>query len=163
MAIEKFAAAKVLILHPTEDKLLLVSRVINGQIVFEPAGGRLDVDFDQKIAETFEECAIREAKEELNLDIKLGAYVGNYHFFWERVPHPSIRAFTICNVYMAESISDFSQLNKVGDLDSAPVYPQWVSYESILNGKIPFADSCIGLKDIIYSVVKNTKSMLEAV
>ena len=64
---------------------------------------------------------------------------------------------------MAESISDFSQLNKVGDLDSAPVYPQWVSYESILNGKILFADSCIGLKDIIYSVVKNTKSMLEAV
>lgn len=163
MAIEKFAAAKVIILHPNEDKLLLVSRMIDGQVVFEPAGGRLDVDFDQKIAETFEECAIREAKEELNLDIKLGEYVGNYHFFWKCGPGPSTSAFTICNVYMAESLSSFAQLNVVGDLESAPVYPQWVSYESILSGKIPFADSCIGLQDIIYSVVKNIKSRLEAV
>ncbi len=163
MAIEKFAAAKVIILHPTEDKLLLVSRVIDDQVVFEPAGGRLDVDFDQKIAETFEECAIREAKEELNLDIKLGVYLGNYHFFWKQVPDPSIRAFTICNVYMAESLSDFAQLNVVGDLESSPVYPQWVSYESILSRRVPFDDSCIGLQDIIYSVVKNIKSRLEVV
>lgn len=49
MAIEKFAAAKVLILYPTEDKFLLVLRVIDGQVVFEPDGGRLDVDFDQKL------------------------------------------------------------------------------------------------------------------
>lgn len=159
MEIEKFFASKIIILHPTEDKILLVSRVIDGNVVFEPAGGRLDIDFDQNIAETFEECAIREAKEELNLDIKLGAYLGNYHFFWKCAPNT--QAFTICNVYLAESLSDFKDINVVGDLESSPVYPEWVLCESILLGKIPFDDSCVGLQDIIYSVVKNTISESE--
>ena len=49
---------EIIILHSIEDKSILISRVIDSQAIFEPAIGGLDINFDQEIAEIFEEYAI---------------------------------------------------------------------------------------------------------
>jgi len=78
-----FPSAKVIIKHPTKhNTILLIKRQIHGQIFYEPAGGKAEINFEKKKAENLEECAIREIQEELGLNIKIEEYVGSYYFFW---------------------------------------------------------------------------------
>jgi len=148
MKLETFAAAKVIIPHPKENKLLLVSRIIDSDFAYEPAGGRIDTDFKTDYAENFEQCAIREAKEELNLDIRIQNYLGSYYFFWNNKSNNS-RAFTACTVFLAESISDIKNLSLIGDLEMNPVYPKWIDIDEILADKIPFREGNVGLKKLV--------------
>lgn len=77
-----FPAAKVIIRHPSDsNKILLVKRTIGKQISYEPAGGRININFQEKKAESLEECALREVREELGLIVKLERYIGSYYFF----------------------------------------------------------------------------------
>ncbi len=63
-----FPSAKVIIKHPTQpDKILLIKR--NGH--YEPAGGKVEINFEKKMAESLEQCAIREAQEELGLIVSI--------------------------------------------------------------------------------------------
>lgn len=162
MKLNKFSAAKVIIPHPTDNKLLLVSREIEGQVGYEPAGGRMDVDFDTLSAESLEECAIREAKEELNLDINIQDYLGSYYFFWHN-PIENSRFFTSCVVFLANALNDINNLSKIGDIELAPIYPEWIDINDIMNEKIYIRESCIGLKNIIKSTATKIKKQNELV
>ncbi len=148
MKLETFAAAKVIIPHPKDNKLLLVSRIIDSDFAYEPAGGRIDADFKTDYAESFEQCAIREAKEELNLDIRIQNYLGSYYFFWDNTIN-NTRAFTACTVFLADAISNIENLSLIGDLEMNPVYPKWIDIDEILAGKIPFREKNVGLEDLV--------------
>jgi 8-oxo-dGTP pyrophosphatase MutT (NUDIX family) len=76
-------AAKVLVRDPKDiSKLLLITRYVNGTYYYEPAGGKVEVDYEQQTAETLEDCAICEAHEELGVSVSIDRYLGSYYFFW---------------------------------------------------------------------------------
>lgn len=153
-----YIAAKVIISHPTKNELLLVNRPIDNTNGYEPAGGRLDIDFDTLSSETYESAAIREAKEELNLDVELIGYLGSYHFFWGDSP----KKCTHCNVYAAKAVSSFDQLSDIGDPGKYPIYPEWVSVEKILDETLPIRKGHIGLKQVFNQAVAFFYSMQRA-
>lgn len=143
-------AAKVILSHPSKEELLLVKRSVDGQLGYEPAGGRLDIDFLTSSSESFETAAVREAKEELNLDVELLGYLGSYHFFWGE----NNQRCTHCNVYAADILSDLSNLSSEGDPGKYPIYPEWVSIEKLKNGAAPIRDAHVGLRQVYNQALK---------
>lgn len=143
----RYSAAKIIVRHPSEEKLLLVHRTIRGVFGYEPAGGRIDIDFKNNIAENFEECAIREAKEELELDVKLTEYLGSFYFFWGDKTTDK-HGCTNCVVFFADSVSDISLLRADDAIEEIPVTPEWVNLEAILANTLPINPACIGLNVI---------------
>lgn len=141
---ECYAAAKVIVTHPETSQLLLVNRQIGDTFGYEAAGGRVNVDFNSRLTETFEECAIREAQEELGLKVRIKDYLGSYAFFWESEPHTC----THCVVYLANPVSDLTKLQKIGDTDGNPVRPEWIDASRILNEDLLIRSNHRGLKDI---------------
>lgn len=155
----RYSAAKVIVRHPSEDSLLLVHRTIRGVFAYEPAGGRIDIDFENKIAENFEECAIREAKEELNLDIQLDRYLGSYYFFWQD-DERGIEGCTNCVTFLADPISDIAQIRADDETEEIPVTPEWISAERILAREIPINPACVGQFEILEKAAKLLSSTL---
>ena len=78
------AAAKVIGLSACKPEKILLARreFARGGWAYEPIGGHIETDFVHQKSETFEECAIREAKEELGIEVMLAEYIGSYYYFW---------------------------------------------------------------------------------
>ena len=143
-----FAAAKVIVTHPHHDQILLVKREKKGIFSSEPAGGRVEVDFDQKWAESFEECAQREIKEELGVHIDTLVYVGSYSFFWSKRENTC----SICALFLAHMrVGD--KVNAIADEGCYPAYPEWVSAQAILEGQIPIDPSVAALPELMKKAV----------
>jgi len=65
----KYMAAALII---ENNRILLVNNTKHGSLRIEPPGGKKELD------ETLEECAVREVKEELGLDIAVKGLLGAY-------------------------------------------------------------------------------------
>lgn len=147
-----FPSAKIILFHPkNKNKVLLIKRTINDQIVYEPAGGKIEVDFKNKKAESLEECAIREAKEELGVSAKIDRYIGSYYFFWNLDP----MKFSSCAVFVGTIISQDNLFKNNIDSCELPTEPQWINVKDILEKKIQFSQSYIGLQDLMIKHLKN--------
>lgn len=98
-----FTSAKVVIRDPkNKDRILLAKRTVKNLNFYEPAGGRVEINPKLKIAETLEECAIREIKEELGCIIKLDEYIGSYYFF---LVYCSRKLQYLCSIFGHNSFS----------------------------------------------------------
>lgn len=77
-----FPSAKVVIKDPLDkERIFLVKRTIRNGIFYEPAGGKVKIEPKLRRAETLEECAIREIREELGYTFTIDQYIGSSTFF----------------------------------------------------------------------------------
>lgn len=150
-----YPAAKVVLIDPLQlDKMLLIYREINGTAGYEAAGGRVEVNFQSKSAETFEECAIREIKEEIGVDVKLISYLGSYTFFWDVKDNTCSN----CVVFLGEVIGGAIN-NENSDLTEIAYEIRWVGISDVLNGCVPVRDSHSGLKLLLIKAAKIIKKI----
>lgn len=144
---QQYASAKVLLRSNIDNRLLMLSRNIDGLIGYEPAGGKVEIDFKLKISETFEQCAIREIREELNIESKITHYVGSYYYFW------SIRenVCSQCILFLGDIIS--GEVTTAAQEACGILSPVWVSMDDIKGRKIPVRNYHIGLEDLLVKAV----------
>lgn len=157
-----YPAAKVVLIDPLQPgKLLLIYREVNGNGGYEPAGGRVEINFREKSAENFEMCAVREIKEEVGVDVKIIYYVGSYTFFWDIKENTC----SSCVVFLGEIIGgEISNVNL--DKNEYPHEIKWIDKQEIINGKILIRDNNLGLKELLVKVansmeLSNHKACLE--
>lgn len=149
---ETHVAAKVIIVHPDNDKILLIKRSMSQDVGYEPAGGRVDIDFKQRQAENLETCLAREAREELGVELVEPRYFGSYYFFWKVRPN----ACTICAVYVARAL-DLGSIKRVGHENGGSVYPLWVEVDAILQGEVFVASHHVGFADMLLRLARELR------
>lgn len=149
---ETYIASKVIIIHPEKDEILLVKRSMDQTSGYEAAGGRVEIDFKNKAAENLEECLIREAYEELGVEIENLKYQGSYYFFWTVKEN----ACTVCAIFVAKA-KDINLVKQKGFETGGNIYPIWVKIEDVLNEKILIEPQHVGLLKIIQDVANNAK------
>lgn len=141
-----YPSAKIILKHPTDaNKILLVRRNIRGKISYEPAGGKVEINFLQRKSETLEECAIREAQEELGMVVKIERYLGSYYFFWTIDPHK----YSSCVVFIGHIIQENRNFIENADSRELPIEPAWVTFDDIVTKKAPIDECHVGLEAII--------------
>lgn len=150
---ELHVASKVIIAHPDKDEILLIKRSMDHAAGYEAAGGRVEIDFNSKKAENLEQCIIREAHEELGVQIESLIYKGSYYFFWTIKEN----ACSICAVFLAK-VSSIEVVKKVGFESCGNIYPVWVKIEEILNDQIFIEKQHVGLSNIIKDVAIDIRS-----
>ena len=160
-----FPAAKIILRHPSDrTKILLIKRTIHGIVYFEPAGGRVEVNFERKIAETLEECAIREAKEELGLTVTVDRYIGSYYFFWTIDPNKCSSCAVFIGTVIDPNIDNLDvyidQIKTEGfitntDTNELHFEPIWITLDDVLSQKVRINDTHVGLKEIILNCFNN--------
>lgn len=144
-----YCASKVILVDPNvPDKFLLVYR--NGG--YEAAGGRIEVDFNNQIAEDFETCAKREIKEEVGLDVELTNYVGSYSFFWTRKDN----CCSCCVVFLGIIKGGTISTENLGESEKG-LEPKWVNVDDILNERIDIRDTHAGLRPLLLRAVSLRK------
>lgn len=148
-----FSAAKVVIKDPLDNKkILLIKRTIQGKIFYEPAGGRVEIEPKLKKAETLEECAIREIKEEVGCTITIDQYLGSYYFFWTTAP----KNCSICALFLGTLVSQNDLFEKNEDENELLVVPEWVNVYDILEKRIPIDRDQIGLEKLLLKMINET-------
>ena len=134
-----FPAAKIIIKHPDNPSQFLV---IKRKGYYEPAGGKVEVNFINRTCETLEACAIREAFEELGLSVKIDQYLGSYYFFWSIDPTKA----SACAVFLGSIINyDNNAFSPNKDCNELLIEPQWTTLDEIKKNINP---EHIGLKEV---------------
>ena len=141
-----YPSAKVIIRHPDrKDSILLIKKSLNGTTYYEPAGGKLEYSFGTRTAESLEQCAIREAQEEVGALIDVGDYLGNYYFFWEIDP----KKLSVCVVFEGIMKGIDPDFTTNADVWEVPLEPVWVSAADILSNEIPINPVYVGLDKLL--------------
>jgi 8-oxo-dGTP pyrophosphatase MutT (NUDIX family) len=141
-----YPSAKVIVRsEDNKDMILLVQRIIDEKIYYEPAGGKIDVDFVTQTAESLEECAQREIQEELGVTIGIKGYLGSYYFFW----HIDSKKLSICALFEGIIVKVDPEFTANGDSCELPICPVWVSMRAILTGSITINSAYVGLERLI--------------
>lgn len=146
-----FPSAKIIVHDPSDkNKILLIKRTVNGIISYEPAGGRVEIDYTTCAAESLEECVVREAAEELGYQVKIERYVGSYSYFW---PH-DLGSCSCYAVFSGIATKKIEQFTGNGDRDCWPVEPVWVTIDDIMRERIAINTTHKGLKELIVKAIK---------
>lgn len=141
-----YPSAKIIIKDQCRPgEILLVERNVRGSLSVEPAGGKAEVDHVNRIAETFEECAIREAREELGYTVKITQYLGSYHFFWTIDPHKC----SICALFEGTIVDRDPAFVANADTCELPIRPVWVRLEDIFENKVTVDPCHKGLRALL--------------
>lgn len=141
-----YPSAKIIIKHPTDKKkILLVKRDVKGTFSYEPAGGKVEINFQTKIAENLEECAIREAREELGLVVSIDHYLGSYYFFWSIDPGKC----SSCVLFIGTILEIDKNFKNNADTCELPLEPVWITVDDIVNRKIVIDKTHVGLENLI--------------
>ena len=149
-----FPSSKVIIRHPSDaNKILLVKRHVRGAIYYEPAGGKVEIDFEKRVAESLEECAIREAKEELGLTVGIDGYLGSYYFFWVIAP----KKCSSCAVFIGKILDEDLTFSVNADACELTIEPAWVTVDEILEKQIPIDPSYVGLENLLMNCCRQIK------
>ena len=139
-----YPSAKIIIKHPTDkNKILLIKR--NGH--YEPAGGKVEVNFETKEAESLEQCAIREAQEELGLTVVIERYLGSYYFFWSIDPNKC----SLCAVFVGNVISEDPEFMSNADLLEVAIEPAWILVDDVLNKRVLIDPLYSGLEELMFN------------
>ncbi|HEV2524410.1 MAG TPA: NUDIX hydrolase [Gammaproteobacteria bacterium] len=144
----QYPSAKVVLRSKTDNKILLLARTIDHEVGYEPAGGKVEANFEKRISETFEDCAMREIREELGLESKITHYIGSYYYFWSL----KTNACSHCILFLADIIS--GEVTTAQQEECGILSPAWVSIEDIKAKKIPIRDYHVGLEDLLVKAVK---------
>lgn len=137
-----FPSAKIIIKDSTNNQnLLLIKR--NGYV--EPAGGKVEIDFKKRTAETLEQCAVREAREELGVEVEIEGYLGSYYFFWSIDPSRC----SICVVFIGNIISTNPLFTTNTDSCEFATEPVWVSIDDVLSKKVQVDPLYKGLEELM--------------
>ncbi len=141
-----FLSAKIILRHPTDQsKVLLIKRMVNGKFSYEPAGGKVECDFKSKIAESLEECAVREAQEELGLTVKIEHYIGSYYFFWIIDSNKC----SSCALFIGTITSQDEEFVANADACELPIEPEWIMIDNLINKKVPIDVCHVGLENLM--------------
>lgn len=154
---ETYVASKVIIIHPAKDRILLVKRRLDDATGYEPAGGRVEIDFENSIAENLEECLVRETYEELGIEIEDVKYQGSYYFFWTIKQH----ACSICAVFTA-STKDINLVKRHTLEGCGNIYPMWVEIDDILNKRILIEKQHVGLLKLLTDIAVDLRNSTKA-
>lgn len=145
-----YPSAKALIRHPRDPfRYLMIQRFIGDLTFFEPAGGKVAVDYKNRTIETFEECIVREVEEELGVKISLEEYIGSYTFFWRIDPNKS----SCCVLFSALLNGKQPDFSSNTDTDELPFKPIWVGAEEIVEGKIQFDPLHTHLEELLRNYI----------
>lgn len=146
-----FPSAKIIVRYQSDkNKILLIKRNVNGIISYEPAGGRAEIDYKKLNAESLEECVIREAAEELGVNVNIERYLGSYSYFW---PH-DLSKCSCYAVFIGTFVKNIKNFTSNGDKDCWPIEPEWVTLDDIINRKVPINSTHKGLEQLIISAFK---------
>jgi 8-oxo-dGTP pyrophosphatase MutT (NUDIX family) len=141
-----YPSAKVIVKSKdNNDMILLVKRTVNNKTYYEPAGGKVDANFQTRIAESLEECARREILEELGVAVDIQNYIGSYYFFW----HIDPCKLSVCALFEGTILHIDPQFSTNKDSCELHIEPGWVSIESILNGSVAIDSTYVGLEEIM--------------
>jgi 8-oxo-dGTP pyrophosphatase MutT (NUDIX family) len=142
-----FPSAKIIIRHPYDiNKILLIKRKNH----YEPAGGKIEIDFEKRTAESFEQCAVREAREELGLRVGIERYIGSYYFFWSIAPNKC----SVSALFEGSIISRDVAFTANADTCEFAIESAWVSVGDIVNKAAPIDPLYIGLEDLLINYCK---------
>ena len=111
---------------------------------------QVHIDPKYKKAETLEECALREAKEELGCTCTIDQYVGSYYFFWSIDP----KNCSICALFLGTLLSQNPLFKKNEDENELLVTPEWVSIHDILEKKVTIDEEQVGLEKLIVKIIE---------
>jgi len=146
-----YPSAKVIVRSLEKpNMILLIKRIVNNKSYYEPAGGKVEVDFACMKSESLEECAKREIAEELGVSIDIKGYVGSYYFFWSIDP----RKLSTCAVF--EGVITQYDPYFVSNQDSCelPFNLAWISTRDIVEGIIEIDPLYVGLDGLIKDYCK---------
>lgn len=141
-----YPSAKMILKHPTENTtILLVKRTVGEMYFYEPAGGKVNIDFKEQTAESLEQCALREIKEELGIIANIERYIGSYYVFWASDPNKC----SSCALFVGTIVDQDQHFIHNTDIHESPLEPVWVTYEDIASGKVLINARYKGLKNSI--------------
>ena len=143
----QYPAAKIILRDRYTNKILLLARTINGEVGYEPVGGKVDANFDKRISENFEDCVIREVNEELGIKAVVTNYIGSYYYFWSSKKN----ACSNCVLFLGDIVSGTvttAQQEECGFLS-----PVWTCIEDLRQKKIPIRDYHVGLENLFNKAI----------
>lgn len=151
-----YPAAKVIIRHKDRyDELLMVKRGSKSTVYYEPAGGRVEYNFQTRTAESLEQCAVREAHEELGVFIDIVGYIGSYYFFWEIDP----QKLSVCAVFEAVLTGRDPFFKGNVDMHEAPLESVWVSVAELASNNRLIDPEYVGLEKVIQAYCQRLLAM----
>ena len=151
-----YPSAKVIVRSKdNKDMILVIKRTVNNNIYYEPAGGKVEANFETKRAESLEECARREILEELGVAVDIQNYIGSYYFFWHIDPHK----LSICVLFEGIVTDIDHQFSANQDSCELPIEPIWVPVESILSGSIKIDSTYVGLEVLMKNYCRNLNNL----
>lgn len=139
---------KIILMHEDKPNEILLLKKPHWNL-YEPVGGRLEVDFENKVSENIETCIIRECLEEINAEIKIESYLGNYHYFWTT----DKKKYSFCLLFSGIIISDIKNLKLQDGSGACRTEVEWTNKNQIKEQNIPFSENHIGLKELIYKLL----------
>jgi len=139
----QYPSAKIILRLPQDNKILLLARTIAGETALEPAGGKVEVNFEKRSSESFEECIIREVREELKIETKVTHYIGSYYFFWSSKNN----VCSNCVLFLGDIIA--GTVNSVQQEECGQLSLAWATIEQLKQKKIPIRAYHVGLEELL--------------
>ena len=127
-----------------DGKILALKQRHDGKEYLDLPGGRVDFGFSP------EENMIKEAKEEVDLDIKIESLVGIYHFF-RFVDEDQV----VCIVYLCKPLTEKIDLSKNPVEEENITEYKWVTPEEFVKLESDYFKGLENMKKVVKDHFKN--------